>query len=163
MTYTFKLKNQIFRISIEEDENLNIVEFDGETTQVEFTKIDKNIYSIIIDGNSLTIGIFKKGKKIQAFYKGNLFELEAISDRDSSKSAIIGSGLEVISPMPSRIVKILKNAGDRVEAEDPVVVVEAMKMESELKAPSSGKIKEIRVKEGDAVEEGAILVTLSAE
>lgn len=163
MIYTFKLKNQIFRVGIEEDENLNIVEFDGETRKIEFTKIDKNLYSIIIDGSSLTIGIFKKGKKIQVFYKGDLFELEAISDRDSSKSSIIGSGLEVISPMPSRIVKILKNAGDSVEAEDPIVVVEAMKMESELKAPSTGKIKEIRVKEGDAVEEGAILVTLSAE
>jgi len=65
--------------------------------------------------------------------------------------------------MPSRVVKILKEEGDSVELDEGVIVVEAMKMESELKAPSSGKIKEIRVSEGDAVESGTILVVLSAE
>ncbi|NIP30046.1 MAG: biotin/lipoyl-binding protein [Candidatus Dadabacteria bacterium] len=162
MNYTFKLNNQIYKIDIEEDENINTIEIDGESREVEFSQIDKNLYSLLIDGKSLTIGIFKKGKKIQVFYEGNLFELESISERDLSKGGAVGSGLEVIAPMPSRIVKILKSEGDDVELEEPVIVVEAMKMESELKAPQTGKIKQIKVSEGDTVEEGAILVTLSA-
>ncbi len=163
MTYTFKLKNQVYKVNIEEDEDINIVEIDGEQKEIRFTKVDSNLYSVIIDNESLTIGIFKKGKKIQVFYKGDLFEIEAISDRDGSKAGGPGTGLEIMSPMPSRIVKILKEQGDKVEEEEPVVVVEAMKMESELKAPSTGKIKEIKVSEGDTVEEGTILVTLSPE
>lgn len=163
MTYTFKLKNQVYKVNIEEDEDLNIVEIEGESKETRFTKIDSNLYSVIIENESLTIGIFKKGKKIQVFYRGNLFELETISDRDSSKAGSAGTGLEVISPMPSRIVKILKEEGDEVKEDEPVIVVEAMKMESELKAPSTGKIKEVKVSEGDTVDEGAILVTLSAE
>lgn len=163
MTYTFKLKNQVYKVNIDEDEDLNIVEIEGESKEIRFTKVDSNLYSVIIDNESLTIGIFKKGKKIQVFYKGNLFEVEAISDRDSSKAGVAGTGLEIMSPMPSRIVKILKEQGDEVDEDEPVVVVEAMKMESELKAPSTGKIKEIKVNEGDTVEEGAILVTLSPE
>ena len=57
----------------------------------------------------------------------------------------------------------MKNEGDEVKQDEGVVVVEAMKMESELKAPQSGKIKTIKVKEGDAVEANSVLVVLSSE
>ena len=65
--------------------------------------------------------------------------------------------------MPSRIVKLLKGEGDAVEEGEGVIVVEAMKMESELKASLSGTVKDIKVAEGDTVEGGAVLVVLSAE
>lgn len=162
MNYTFKLNNQIYKINIEEDENIYTIEIDDEIKQdIEFSRIDSNLYSLLVEGKSITVGIFKKGKKIQVFHEGDLFELESISERDLSKGGIVGSGLEVIAPMPSRIVKVLKSEGDDVEADEAVVVVEAMKMESELKAPQSGKIKQIKVSEGDTVEENAILATLS--
>ncbi len=63
--------------------------------------------------------------------------------------------------MPSRVVKILKSEGDEVVEGEAVVVVEAMKMESELKALQAGKIKTIKVNEGDAVEANTLLVILS--
>jgi biotin carboxyl carrier protein len=65
--------------------------------------------------------------------------------------------------MPSRVVKILKKVGDDVQAGEGVIVVEAMKMESELKSNIEGKVTEIKVEEGDAVESGTALVTLSSE
>ena len=65
--------------------------------------------------------------------------------------------------MPSRIVKVLKQEGAQVEQGEGVIVIEAMKMESELKSPLSGTIKEIKVSEGDTVEGGEILVLLSAD
>ena len=71
------------------------------------------------------------------------------------------SCLEINSPMPSRVVKILKSEGDEVVEGEAVVVVEAMKMESELKALQAGKIKTIKVNEGDAVETNTLLVILS--
>ena len=163
MIYTFKLNNRIYKVSIEEDENSVFVEIDGEEYQVEYTQLDTNLFSIILDGKSLTIGTFKSGKQLQVFYDGNLFEIESITGRELSKSVGIGSGLDVISPMPSRVVKILKEEGDAVKQDEGVVVVEAMKMESELKAPQTGKIKKIKVKEGDAVEANAVLVVLSSE
>ena len=65
--------------------------------------------------------------------------------------------------MPSRIVKILKKVGDTVEPDEGVIVGEAMKMESELKAQTPGKVKDVKVKEGDNVEGGTVLVTLTAD
>ena len=163
MTYSFKLDNQIYKVNIEQEENNVIVQINGEEYPVEYTRLDDNLYSIIINGKSLTIGTFKQGKQVQVFHAGNLYELEAISDRELSKSGVMGSGLEINSPMPSRVVKILKSEGDAVAEGEAVVVVEAMKMESELKALQSGKIKTIKVNEGDAVEANTLLVVLSED
>jgi biotin carboxyl carrier protein len=66
----------------------------------------------------------------------------------------------VLSPMPGKVVKVLVAAGDVVKSGQGVVVVEAMKMENELKAPKDGKVKAVAVKEGQAVEAGQSLVTL---
>ena len=66
----------------------------------------------------------------------------------------------VQSPMPGKVVKVLVAVGDEVKAGAGVVVVEAMKMENELKAPRDGKVKSVTVKEGQAVEAGQTLATL---
>jgi pyruvate carboxylase subunit B len=66
----------------------------------------------------------------------------------------------VQSPMPGKVVKVLVGVGDEVKSGQGVVVVEAMKMENELKSPKDGKVKAVAVKEGQAVEAGQSLVTL---
>jgi biotin carboxyl carrier protein len=62
--------------------------------------------------------------------------------------------------MPGRVVKVLVRPGDAVAARQPVVVVEAMKMENELRAPRAGTVAEVRVNEGVSVEANAVLVVL---
>ena len=64
------------------------------------------------------------------------------------------------APMPGRVVKLLVKAGDQVTRGQGVLVVEAMKMENELKAPRDGRIKEIRVSEGTPVEAGEDLALI---
>jgi biotin carboxyl carrier protein len=62
--------------------------------------------------------------------------------------------------MPGRVVSVRVVAGDTVERNTLVVILEAMKMENELRAPQPGRVKEVRVAEGDTVEHGALLVLL---
>lgn len=163
MSYTFKLNNEVYKVIFNEDKDRLVVEIDGNEYPVEYSRIDDHLYSVIINGQSTTLAVLKNGKNIQVFQDGILRQLEYISEREILKGGAVSSGLEITSPMPSRVVKILKNEGDEVELEEGVIVVEAMKMESELKATSAGKIKEIRVNEGDAVEAGAVLVVLSED
>ena len=66
----------------------------------------------------------------------------------------------IAAPMPGRVVRVLVGAGDAVEARQPVVVVEAMKMENELRAPRAGRIREITVTPGTSVEAGRILAVI---
>ena len=66
----------------------------------------------------------------------------------------------VSAPMPGRVVRVLVGAGDEVAARQPVVVVEAMKMENELRAPKPGRVKEVTVKPGMSVDAGRVLVVI---
>ena len=66
----------------------------------------------------------------------------------------------IVAPMPGRIVKLLVKAGDVVVARQGLVVVEAMKMENELRSPKDGRVSEVRVREGASVEAGALLLTV---
>jgi biotin carboxyl carrier protein len=68
--------------------------------------------------------------------------------------------LDVKAPMPGMILKIKKNPGDDVEAGEPVLILEAMKMENEIRSPINGKIKNIHIKEGSPVEKGATLFSI---
>ena len=71
-----------------------------------------------------------------------------------------GGPQRVTAPMPGKIVKLLVKPGDKVQPRQGVVVVEAMKMENELRARAAGTVSEVRVAEGASVEAGAILVIL---
>ena len=74
------------------------------------------------------------------------------------------SGVDKISaPMPGRVVKVLKAVGETVGEGEGLIIVEAMKMESELKSSIDGKITEVSVKDGDTVDLGAHLITVEAE
>ena len=66
----------------------------------------------------------------------------------------------IVAPMPGRVVRVLAAAGDEVEARQAVIVVEAMKMENELRAPRAGRIREIVVAPGTSVEAGRILAVI---
>jgi biotin carboxyl carrier protein len=95
---------------------------------------------------------------------------EVTEARSAAVAALVGQAQRgaaagpttVKSPMPGRVVKVLVRAGDRITAGQPVVVVEAMKMENELRAPRAGTVKEIRCAEGAAVESGQDLVVVEA-
>jgi biotin carboxyl carrier protein len=69
--------------------------------------------------------------------------------------------MEVTAPMPGKVLKVLVHDGDLVEAGQPLVVIEAMKMETTLAAESAAMVKQVRVDEGQTVDHGAVLIELS--
>ena len=78
-----------------------------------------------------------------------------------AEGALHGHGqVTILAPMPGRVVRVLVATGDQVDARQPVVVVEAMKMENELRAPRAGHVKEIAVTPGMSVEAGRVLAVI---
>jgi biotin carboxyl carrier protein len=72
-----------------------------------------------------------------------------------------GDGVaEIAANMPGKVVRVLVSAGDEVKAKDGVIVVEAMKMQNEMRSPKDGIVKEIRFAEGETVNAGDILVVI---
>jgi biotin carboxyl carrier protein len=87
-----------------------------------------------------------------------------VNGRRTGHAAEIGAHrhgeISIIAPMPGRIVRVLAAPGDDIGARQPVVVVEAMKMENELRAPRAGRVKEISVTPGMSVEAGRVLAVI---
>ena len=80
--------------------------------------------------------------------------------RDMSHATVVQGPEPVVAPMPGMVVKVEVKEGDRVESGQGVIIVEAMKMENEVRAHSSGLVTSIHAKKGEAVEKGQILVDL---
>lgn len=68
--------------------------------------------------------------------------------------------IEVVAPMPGKIVKIMVTVGDKVKEDDELLILEAMKMENFIYAPADGTVKEIKVKEDASVESEQVLMLL---
>jgi biotin carboxyl carrier protein len=80
----------------------------------------------------------------------------------STGGTVLPAGpVAIAAPMPGRVVKVLVAPGDAVAARQGLVVVEAMKMENELRAPRAGTIAEVRVQEGAPVDANAVLVVIT--
>ena len=79
----------------------------------------------------------------------------------SADGATDSGPVSIVAPMPGRVVKVLVTPGAAVTARQGLVVVEAMKMENELRAPRAGTVAEIRVREGAPVEANAVLVVIT--
>jgi len=160
MKYSLKIGKEILNFNLAESGEIFNIEFNEKKYNAELIKIDSNLYSMILDGQTCTVAIKKEGKSIEIFYKGDLFSFEIPSARDKS-SLENASGVDKISaPMPGRVVKVLKKVGDIIREGEGLIVVEAMKMESELKSSIDGKVSEISVKDGDTVDLGAHLITV---
>ena len=68
--------------------------------------------------------------------------------------------IEIKAPMTGKIVSIVVNLGDHVNADDEVVIMDAMKMEIPVYAPAEGTVKKIKVKEGDSIKTDQVLMTI---
>lgn len=146
--------------------NLLTVMVDDDLYDVDLTDTGKGSYSVLYKGKSYNIEVFEKESKhyvVNTFYSSyNMEVIDAetryMQSRDESAGA---KGDNVIkSPMPGKVVKILVNVGDTVEAGQNVIIVSAMKMESEFKAVHDGVVTEIHVKEGDTVDGNQVLIVI---
>jgi pyruvate carboxylase subunit B len=97
---------------------------------------------------------------------GYRFEVEALDERTRAIRELAGAAAgpkgpaPLVAPMPGLVVRVHVNVGDAVQAGQGLVVMEAMKMENELRAQAAGKVKTVLASPGTAVEKGALLVEL---
>ena len=128
--------------------------------------VERGVYSILLDGRSYNVELIETTgpKQYQVntlFYTFDAEVVDAETKYLKSRKKIDGLEDNIISsPMPGKVVKILVKPGEEVKAGETVVIVSAMKMESEYKVKKDRVIKEIRVKEGDTVSANQPLIII---
>jgi len=170
MPIELKIDSRLARITILEQNGTKYkVNIDNKIYDLDLEKVESNAYSILLNGRSINMEMIE-GETLN-HYKvntiNNYYEIEVIDAatryRNRSGSGIEEGGNIISTPMPGKIVKIPVKEGDKIEKGQTVVVVSAMKMESEYKSAADGTIKHIHVSEGDAVEGHQALVEIESE
>jgi len=140
---------------------------DGRVRQVDIARIDAQTLSLIVDDGAATyeIGVANDAATgLLDVRVGTTVVGVAVNPgrrRRRDRGAERGSGPQrLVAPMPGKIVRVGVKPGDAVRARQTVVVVEAMKMENELKADRDGVAADVRAVEGASVEAGALLVVI---
>jgi len=127
------------------------------------TQVEPGVYSVLLDGASYEIRILETSQELRAEVGGLQFAVEVGDPRDTKRGAhaSIGSGRQSIAaPMPGKVVRVLVNVGDAVDVGQGLVVVEAMKMQNEMKASRPGRVTEVRAGPGETVGAGDTLLIL---
>lgn len=140
------------------------VVLDGRVVPVDVVWLDGTA-SIVVDGHVVDLTVEGQPPEIGAIASGHRSYVKVESDRQRAAAAARkgagGGGEKVVkSPMPGRVVKMLVSTGAEVDAGTTLCVIEAMKMENEVKAKAAAKVAEVHVAEGATVEGGARLFTL---
>ncbi|HRX01584.1 MAG: biotin/lipoyl-binding protein [Anaerolineae bacterium] len=117
--------------------------------QIEWVVIDGRPYEVVVDPNLRWIKVFD-----------GLHQIE-VQDRSISLARPVSGDGRVKAPIPGLVVRLCVELGDEVAVGEPLLVLEAMKMENEILAPRSGKVTELNVSEGTSVKLGDLLVEIS--
>jgi acetyl/propionyl-CoA carboxylase alpha subunit len=145
------------------------VTVDGEPMSAHLTEEDRAPVRLLSIGNVLHRIAVRRGEgrgRYTLWVDGYRFETEALDERTrairalSAATAGAAGPSPLVAPMPGLVTKVLVAPGDQVQPGQGLVVMEAMKMENELRAPAGGSVKAVRVTPGTAVEKGAVLVEL---
>ncbi|MEC9493174.1 MULTISPECIES: biotin/lipoyl-containing protein [Flexistipes] len=150
-----------YKLAVEEkDYHVFEVDVMGEKHTADFRQINESIYSLIIDNKSYSVEISEDGDQFEVLVDGDSYNVEILDDMKRLMKLRADVGLEgrqvVESQMPGYIWKTLKEVGDEVEAGEPVMILVAMKMENEIKAPKDGVIEEIFVKASEDPQESTV-------
>jgi biotin carboxyl carrier protein len=146
------------------------VDVEGVVHQVDARRFGGGNWSLIIDGQSYDVELEVAGPNesegaYNSLVRGRVVRLRMRDERrvrmamTTKKFALTGPQT-LTSPMPGKVVKILVAVGREVEEGQPLVIVEAMKMENELRSPKTGRVSAVMVAEGQGVEAGTKLVAV---
>lgn len=150
--------------------NAHIVEFsdrrgeteillDGQPVNVEFQKLNGSHCLISRNGRVVDALVHQQGNRCTVILSGKTYLMELLDQRLqlAAESDAPKGAQSIKAQMPGRVVKLLKSIGDAVEKNTAVLLIEAMKMQNEIRSPRRGILAQIAVKEGQPVNTGQLL------
>ena len=145
------------------------VNIDGDLVVGHVAEVEGTPVRMVTIGDEIHRVVVRRGGQradYTLWVDGYRFDVEALDERTAairelSKLSAAASGpAPLVAPMPGLIVRVNVNAGDKVGQGQGLVVMEAMKMENELRAQAAGTVKSVNVKPGTAVEKGTVLIEM---
>ena len=142
---------------------------DGKALEADAVELAPGIYSILMDGKSLEVRLEPRAETaaigLRLTVGGREYSAEVRDPRHWRRHRGVAAEAEgrqqVLAPMPGKIIRVLVKAGDSVEMKQGLLVVEAMKMQNEIRSPKSGTVERLMATEGQAVNTGEVLAIIA--
>jgi biotin carboxyl carrier protein len=149
-------------VEIELNDNRWRISLDGETIEADAVEVAPNIFSILLNRNSHEVRITPMPAGALTLQTGHQEFTAEVTDprawRGRRHGALEAEGRQqILAPMPGKIIRVLVQVGEKVEAGQGLLVVEAMKMQNEIRSPKSGTVERLLAKEGQPVNAGEVL------
>ena len=164
MKYFAAVNGQEYEIEIEDGQVL----VDGEAIVVDVSQIGvPELYSILLNGHSYEVLVEEKRQEYAVTLAGQQFHVQVEDERSrrlnaGRKGPLVPTGeLVVKAPIPGLVVKVLVSEGEDIPEDLPLVILEAMKMENEIRSLRAGVVRSVDVVAGQRVEQGAALLVLA--
>jgi len=138
---------------------------DGKPIEADVVEVAPGIYSVLLAGQSFEVRVDNRPTGLRVNVRGREYAAEVTDPRQWRRQR--GNALEtegrqqVIAPMPGKIVRVLVAAGEAIEAKQGLMVVEAMKMQNEIRSPKRGTVERLTVIEGQTVNAGEVLAIIA--
>ena len=141
------------------------ISIDGKPALADARPIAPGIYSILIEGRSFEALVETFGDELRVSIAQEEFALRIADPRKWKKGASAGHSTDgrqaVTAPMPGRVVRVLVKPGDAINSGQGIAVVEAMKMQNEVRSPKTGSVERVLVKEGQTVNAGDTIAVIA--
>ena len=161
--YQTKVNGKNFEVTKNEESFL----VNGEPFQWDIVKISESYFHILFKNKSYRVEVVKADRATKTFQFKINNKIHAVEVKDKFDLLLEKMGMtngaaakinNIKAPMPGLVIDLKVKAGDIVKAGDPLLILEAMKMENILKSPGDGAIKNVKTKKGDSVEKGQVLI-----
>ncbi len=177
MQYDIEIDGRVRHVVVHRKSGTFLVTVDGQSHQVDAVPVDAQSWSLLVGGGSHEVAIARNptgetivsvgGMPVTALNLFNGGRRRSGRKEDGAHGgpwpgATSGGPHRIVAPMPGKVVRVLAERGAAVKARQPIVVIEAMKMENELRAGRDGIVAEVHVREGQSVEAGVLLVVVTA-
>ncbi len=151
---------------ITQDGDMYKISIDGQEFDVDLVEVEKGVYSILYNNKSYNVELIP-GQKPKTYTINTLYNSYEIDILDAEakymknrKSDDMDDDTSISSPMPGKVVKVLVKKGDKVKAGETVIIISAMKMESEYKVKKDRTIVDVLVKDGDTIDGNQPLIII---
>lgn len=170
MYFEAEIKGKKYKVDVVEQPRnwkISLQEDGGQWIHYDLSKEDykksESYFSFLFKGVSYLVDVVGKDTEYTVFTRNSFRSVKIFNDEmllhESLKAGGgLGGDKELKSGMPGKIIEIFCKEGDVVKANKPLIIMEAMKMENEMRTSADVKIKQICVKQGDSVEAGAVLI-----
>ena len=152
----------VYRVEVTGGQGRYTVAVDGRRLDVDWREAGGPFASLLIEGRSHRVGLEPRPGGFRVLVGSDELAVDLLETARVDAAARLGPAgpARLLAPMPGRIVRVLAEPGQEVAAGQGLVVMEAMKMENELRSPRAGRVAEVHARERQTVETGALLVVV---